>query len=272
MDEETTSEVVEQTPSAPETPAQAEPSQASADLSAGFNKVRGIEPPAEVDQEPGPSADELRDVVAKMPEIEQIKGQSADELRKIHGKIGELNQRLQALAAAPTAANSEAAKAARQKLTDEYPELAETILPLMSGGVSQDQVAQAVKEQISAAVAESNQKIEQLQAQVRLTRAHPDWEEVPQSAAYQAWLPTLQPTVREELLNSWDANLVSKRLSEFKEWKTNVFTKRQTQQAKLAAAIPPSGVPGRANSKVPDSAGLAAGFNRVRRPLGRVTL
>lgn len=261
-------EQVEQTQARPSDPVQ---EQAAADMSAGFNKVRGAqtdEPTQAVDptpptQKPGLSDDELRSLVAKMPELDAFKGQTAQEMQKLHGKLGEFNRTLQAMQQAPSAANSDAAKAARQKLTDEYPELAETILPLIVEGrssVSQEQIGQLVKGQVDASMAEARQET----AAFLLSQAHPDWQTVRTTDAYKAWLPTLKDEDRQEFLNTWDPGLVSTKLAEFKKWRDDSFSKTREKQTRLTQAIPPAGVPGRAGQKLPDSAGLSVGFNRVR--------
>lgn len=235
--------------------------QAASDLSAGFNKVRGKaedepvpdQPPAE---KPGMSDDELRALVAKMPELDAFRGQTAQEMQRLHGKLGEFNRTLQALQQAPSAANSEAVKAARQKLTDEYPELAETILPLIGSGGG----GGVTSEQLEALRSETRQQT----AAFLLSQAHPDWQTVRATDAYKAWLPTLKEAERAEFLSTWDPGLVSARLSEFKQWRSDTFAKKHEKQTRLTQAIPPTGVPGRAGQKLPDSAGLSVGFNRVR--------
>lgn len=278
---------VEQTidPQTTEVPA-ADPVQAQVEssMSAGFNKVRGIKdetaaaaPVAAVVEEPAPPAekpaltdDELRAMVAKMPELDAFRGQTATEMQKMHGKIGEFNRTLQALQQAPTATNSAAAQAARKKLTEEYPELADSILPLLEGrsGVSQEHVGTLVKDQVGASMAEIRQET----AEFLLTQTHPDWRSVRTTDAYKAWLPTLPEAQRAEFLSTWDPGLVSTKLSEFKKWRDDSFTKTREKQTRLTQAIPPTGVPGRAGQKLPDSAGLSVGFNRVRKGLSRATM
>ncbi len=283
MNEET---VVEQAEQQPE---QATPEQVSSDMGAGFNKVRGIEgpakadtdetPPAEVEPEPQAeeppepqalSQEELRAALAKLNELEQFRGQTAAETQKLHGKIGELNRTLQNARTSPTAANSEAHKAALQKLTSEYPELAETLAPLFDGraaaSVSTEQIQQIVQEQVGAVRAETNQTIQQLQAQINLTKAHPDWETIPSTPEYQKWF-TAQPAEFQKQFNeTWDTNFVARGLSEFKKWKSTTYAKAREKQARLDGAVTPTGVPGRGQAKLPDTAGMSIGFNRVRKP------
>lgn len=272
-------------------PEQATPEQVSSDMSAGFNKVRGITveepakaatdetPPAEletqqqVEDPPEPQAlsqEELRAALAKLNDLEQFRGQTAAETQKLHGKIGELNRTLQNVQASPTAANSEAHKAALAKLTNEYPELAETLAPLFEGRtattVPTEQIQQIVQEQVGAVRAETQQTIQQLQAQITLTRAHPDWESIPSTPEYQKWF-TAQPAEFQKQFNeTWDTNFVAKGLSEFKKWKSTTYAKTREKQARLDGAVTPTGVPGRGQAKLPDTAGLSAGFNRVRKP------
>ena len=267
--------------------------QASASLSAGFNKVRGTtdeaaeikaaepgnEPPAEVELESDSndapeieplSQDELRAALAKLPELEQFKGLTAGELQKLHGKMGEFNRTLQNLQTSGKPANSAAHKAALQKLTDEYPELAETMAPLFEAagsgpGVSTEQISEIVKQQVGQAQAETTKTIAELRAQMALTKAHPDWEDLPSTPAYAQWMKSRPAEFQQEFNNTWDTGFVAKGLTEFKKWRDTTYAKQQTKQARLAGAVTPTGVPSRTQGRLPDSAGLSAGFNRVRK-------
>lgn len=268
------------------------PEVVSASLSAGFNKVRGIEaeeqdkpaavetPPAEVEppqaaepaQEPMVEAltpEEMRAALAKLPELEQFKGMTSQELQKLHGKMGEFNRTLQSLRAAGNPANSEAHKAAMQKFTSEYPDLAEIVTPLFQGvgggGVSTEEITRIVDERVGQVKAETTQTIEQLRAELALTEQHPDWKTVINTPEYQAWLASRPETFRSEFLNTWDHGFVAKGLTEFKTWRSTTYKQQEAKQRRLAGAVTPTGVPSRTPGRIPDSKGLSAGFNRVRR-------
>lgn len=267
------------------------PEQVQADMSAGFNKVRGnaaatedaakaadtddsqAAPPAELEPEPIPepvalTQDELRAALAKVAELDAFRGQSATETQKLHGKIGELNRTLQAVQSAPTAANSEAHKAALQKLTDEYPELAETLTPLFGagsgGGVSKDAIAQIVQEQVGQIKAETTQTIGQLRTELSIAISHPDYKQIGATPEHQKWLATKPADFQKAYLASWDPDFISESLTEFKTWKNTTYAKEKERTARLEGAVRPAGVPGRSQAKLPDSAGLSTGFNRVR--------
>lgn len=255
----------------------------SASLSAGFNKVRGIEepekaetPPAEIDpvedepqsQVEALTPEEMRAALAKISDLEQSKGMTASELQKMHGKMGEFNRTLQNLHAAGKPANSEAHKAAMQKLASEYPELAEIVSPLLQGsggGVSTDEITRIVDERVGQVKAETTQTIEELRAELSLTQAHPDWNLVLTTPEYQTWLASRPEDFRKEFNATWDTSFVAKGLSEFKSWRDTTYKQQQTKQRRLAGAVTPTGVPSRSQGRIPDSAGLSAGFNRVRR-------
>lgn len=276
MNEELATETVDQAQQPAVQPAE----QAQADMSAGFNKVRGITPdepakaepvqaaveetpPAEVEEPEKPqppTQDQLR------AELEQFRGQTAAETQKLHGKIGELNRTLQAFQAAPTPANSQAHKAALEKLTAEYPELAETLGPLFGGAsVPTEVIQQIVQEQVGQIKAETTQTITQLRAEISLAKAHPDYEEVAQTPEYAKWLASKPADYQKAFNTSWDPKFISTGLTEFKTWKSTVYAKEQQRQARLEGAVTPTGVPNRSQAKLPDSAGLSAGFNRVRK-------
>lgn len=255
---------------------------ADAGLSAGFNKVRGTteeatpvavqeEPPAaEPEPEPVPeplSQDELRAAISKLPDLEQFKGQTATDLQKLHGKIGEFNRTLQSLQAAPSAVTGEAHKAALQKLTDEYPELAQTIAPLFEGrgGVSTEQIGEMVQQQVGQIKADTQQTISELKAQIKLTKAHPDWEDIPATPEYTLWMKTKTPEFQKEFNETWDTGFVATSLTEFKTWRDTTYAKTKEKQTRLEGAVTPAGVPSRSQGRIPDTAGLSAGFRRVRK-------
>lgn len=257
--------------------------QAASDLRAGFNRVRGITdetaekavvevaPPAEVEPVVEPlSQDELRAAMSKLPELEQFKGHTAEEMRKLHGKMGEFNQRLQQFQAAPTAANSEAQKEAMQRLSEDYPELAQAMKPLFEGrsgpSVSQEQVAAIVREQVGQAQAQTTQTITELRAELELTTAHPDWKSALNTPEFAKWMATKPADYQAMATSSWDINgVVAPALTEFKAWKNTTYVKSREKQARLEAAATPTGVPSRTQAKLPDSAGLNVGFNRIRK-------
>lgn len=264
--------------------------EASASLAAGFNKVRGIddetppaaqvetEPPAEVEAaQPDPepvvealSPEEMRKALAKLSELEQSKGMTAQEMQKLHGKMGELNRTLLNLQAAGKPANSEAHKAAMQRLASEFPELAETIAPLFQetgggAGVSADDITRIVDERVGQVKAETTKTISELRAELDLTEKHPDWKMVCNTPEYQAWLQSQPEAFRQEFLATWDIGMVSDGLTKFKTWRDTTYKQQQTKQRRLAGAVTPTGVPSPGQRRLPDTAGLSAGFNRVRR-------
>lgn len=261
--------------------------EASASLAAGFNKVRGIEdeapevavdtPPAAVEQaQPDPepavealSPEEMRSALAKLPELEQFKGLTSQELQKLHGKMGEFNRTLQNLQAAGKPANSEAHKAAMQKLSSEFPELAETIAPLFQGsggsGVSTDDITRIVDERVGQVKAETTKTIEELRAELDLTERHPDWKRVRSTPEFEAWLKSKPEQFRTEFLSTWDTGVVANGLTDFKAWRDTTYKQQQTKQRRLSGAVTPTGVPSPGQRRLPDTAGLSTGFNRVRR-------
>lgn len=76
-----------------------------------------------------------------------------------------------------------------------------------------------------------------------LTRVHPDWKDVAQSPDFSQWAQsTLTPQQFHELNNSWDADLVSSRLSEFKAHRDKQHKAAQAVHGRAAAAVVHRGI------------------------------
>lgn len=246
--------------------------QQSDSLAAGFNRVRGIE---ETPHTPEATQQELRQVddqpaeepapeqILEPSEVAALREQLERDLSKVHGKIGEINKHVIGLQR-QTGADNEQRKVALGKLRDDYPELADSIEPLLSGGgISQEQITQMVNEQLAA----ERDQLTKAIAQAKLTAKHPDWEEVKASREFNEWFNAKPEDERQAVSSTWDSGAVSKLFTDFKGHQAAIQAQERSKQAKLAGAATPRGAPSTAarQSRVPDSAGLAAGFNRVRR-------
>lgn len=76
-----------------------------------------------------------------------------------------------------------------------------------------------------------------------LTRVHPDWKDVAQSPDFSKWAQsTLTPQQFHELNNSWDADLVSSRLTEFKAHRDKQNKAAQAVHGRAAAAVVHRGI------------------------------
>ena len=273
--------------------------EASVSLSAGFNKVRGIEaeetmpeqkpdaiaePTPESTPEPSPQpTPEPTPAPEPSPDDEEIlpgitKGRAKELLAKVPsqekaisslaGRVGELVRALKqnqpAQADGSPARKADAPKLARTGT--EYPELAESLAEDLAALLPQSQDPKAVEELVQARLQEALAKRDQEQAEKELRREHKDWKDVVVSADFKLWLQGQPEDKQEEFASTWDPDVVGGYLSQFKTHRESLAKRRQHTSARLEGAVVPRGDGGAATSKLPDSAGLSAGFHKVRRP------
>lgn len=256
-------------------------------LAQGFNSVRGIAPPTEtpatkaeevtespvetVAEAPAPAVlaglteEQVKSLLAKVSSVDQLQG----EIRRLHGKIGELNGKL-TQHPAPAAKPADAPDTTESDLLED-PDFAE-----ISKGVER-RIAKAVAEvrqsipagvDVAAAIAQETARVRQELAEEALEERHEGWKDTVRSDDFALWMQTKAESVRNELASSNSPRVVSKALDEFKAWKESTVSKKQNNRDRLAAAVTPQGTTVRSGPSVlPDSAGLAAGFARVR-PIG----
>lgn len=265
---------------------------ATTSMSAGFNKVRGIEevPPTETPQPtpeptqepvatpeptpepvtedeeifPGMTKSQVKEILSKVPDLEK-------QNRRLNGKIGELVgiiKQNQSAAAQPGSEGAPARKLqadALKRLHAEYPDLADALSEdlgaLMPTQSDPKQVEELVSTRVKAALEERDQK----QAAKDLKREHKDWESVVVSADFKLWMQGKPEAEQEEFASTWDADVVSGYLTQFKTHRESLAKQGQRKTARLEGAVVPKGDGGAATSKLPDSAGLRAGFLKVRR-------
>lgn len=273
--------------------------EASVSLSAGFNKVRGIEaeettpeqkpdaiaePTPESTPEPSPQhTPEPTPAPEPSPDDEEIfpgitKGRAKELLAKVPsqekaisslaGKVGELVRTLKqnqpAQADGAPARKADAPKLARTGT--EYPELAESLAEDLAALLPQSQDPKAVEALVQARLQEALAKRDQEQAEKELRREHKDWKDVVVSADFKLWMQGQPEDKQEEFASTWDPDVVGGYLSQFKTHRESLAKRRQHTSARLEGAVVPRGDGGAATSKLPDSAGLSAGFHKVRRP------
>lgn len=251
----------------------------SASLNAGFSKVRGEETPpakepeAKVVEEVVP-VEEAEPEVAQAPapepdEIEKFKGETTKSIEKIYGKFGEIQRTIQQLQAKPVASEPVDNTEAVAKMKEEFPELAELLIPVIAGrSVPSTNVDEVVNQRVSEALKQQELVIEQR----LLRRDHPDVREVLASERFTEWMRVQPETKQKELSTTRDSDVLSQGLTEFKKWRDAADTTAKAaseahrrKQARLEGAITPTGVPVSRPSKLPDEAGLSVGFNRVRK-------
>lgn len=262
--------------------------EAATSMSAGFNKVRGIEetPPTETpaqepkhepvatpeptpepvieDEEmfPGMTKSQVKDILSRVPDLEK-------QNRRLNGKIGELVGIIKQTQPAAVQPGSDGAPArklqadALKRLHAEYPDLADALSEDLGALMPNDpkQVEDMVSTRLQAALEERDQK----QAVKDLKREHKDWETVVVSPDFKLWKNGLSEAQQEEFDSTWDADVVAGYITQFKTHRESLARQGQRKTARLEGAVVPKGDGGAATSKLPDSAGLRAGFLKVRR-------
>ena len=248
---------------APNTDAPTEAPDAEAAFAAGFSNEEPVkEPPAE----PAPqtvvlTAEELADLKAKAAEIDKLK----EREQRIYGTLGSLKQSIDQLRnqPRPSATAVQVTKANLSKLSEMFPEMADALAQdlngvLHTGSVDPAQFEQAVENRLN----ERLQQTQQMFETKVLSVVHPDWRQIVPSEDFQRWKQNLPEEVRTELDNSWDAEFIGSKLSEFKDWKGKATQGQQAKQRRLEAAITPRG-----NAQMPaptEDDAFLMGFKKAR--------
>lgn len=268
-----------------QTPAEHEAAEELA-FAEAFNSERGEAEPAETATEEAPPAEEevapadevapaeAEPVVAGRPVIaglteEQVTqalarvSQQQNTIDKLGGRIGQLMQQVEALKSKPsTVGERQQFNLKLEKLGNAFPELAELLREdfkeLTPGEAVPAQAAPPsfTAEDVDAIV---NQKLTQFQVQQELgfeVKAlgitHPDWEQVIRTPQFALWRDNVIPDGKE-LMESENAQFISVRLTQFKDWVKNTTVtppspqvttqpvQQRQQNQRLANAVIPRG-------------------------------
>jgi hypothetical protein len=226
-------------------------------------------PEPAVAPEPEPSKPLTKDDLEAI--IAATKQETRQEMQALHdrvfGKFGELKQKIDAMKSSTGGLSAKA----REKLTDQFPELAsmlfddepepEPVIPATSTPV----------QPASSAVTEDNWQADPLKlVEMRLlTRDHSDWKQVVVSQEFNSWRQTaLAPADNAKLDEAWDADFVSAKITEFKAWQAAQAKKAaddKKKQERLDAAITPRGNPRAGTSSLDDNdeeAAMEAAFKQ----------
>ena len=159
-----------------------------------------------------------------MAAIEAAKTESKAEISKMHdrvfGKIGDLQQRIDTIRA-----TANISPKAKEKLAIEFPELAQMLFddePIPTQLPRQDVVAEPVVPQVDVDELVSKKLDETTKSFEKriLKRDHPDWEAQVETPEFATWRESvLSPEDAATLSETWDADFISAKLTEFKEWK-----------------------------------------------------
>lgn len=281
-----------------------------ADLVSGFSEVTGQEPVAP--EEPKPEGDAIEAAQAELDEPAPSQEPQAPEpapwaadlgalrtqfesfektVRNIAGNVGGLKSQLQKLSALPqgTPAAENAQKiveeAIKEHISNEFPELGESLVKSMTKIVSSLVVSAAPASQVDADAIETR-----VMARVErraLERAHPKWEDelalrdeagelvldpegkrLP-SPAFKEWFATKDQEFQRTFLETVDSEFLIPAIAEFKEYRAGKAGKTApaeepargatevaastpapgpavaSKQRRLAAAVTPSGLGGK---------------------------
>lgn len=231
-------------------------------MQAGFNAARGIEEPPAPEPEPpkliaGYTEEQIKELVSTVDAMKQRES-------KIFGSMGALRQTIDSLKSQPQASapsvNWSADKLKR--MSAEFPELA-AILAEDLNGMSVSSGNPNIEQLIDTRVKSSLDKSSQAYEAKLLTVQHRDWRQVVASDDFVGWKESLAPEEKAELDNSWDAEFIGGKLSQFKDWKAKTSQSKQTNQRRLEAAITPKGgASGKPAST--DADAFLSGFKSVR--------
>jgi hypothetical protein len=260
---------------------------AMASMMAGYNKTARAEPaPAEVSTEPPaePENTEVANQAPPEPEPEQEQEPTvvslADELkafkakvassssdpetvRKLHGEIGNINRTLKQLQAAPKVeaapVEDELTAALKAAEESEFPELTAPLVKAMRAMLAKQDSTKQDPANIDEHVTKAVSKIRERDAIEALAEEHPDFETVRETPEFKAWEKTKAPEFQQRLRTTWNAAVVAKGLTEFKD----SLKAKQKKQDRLAAAVVTPGASQQAKpSTLPDEEGLLVGYNK----------
>jgi len=194
--------------------------------------------------EPAEHAEETQEAPAAIPAaftIEDLKAmldsQQAENVKtrdRMFGKMGEMQQKIDSARSSVSGFSPKA----RERLEADFPELAEM---LFDGG---GEPAAEYQYEPQEDKADKDDKARQARELRFLGREHKDWQAVVASPEFVQWRDQiLAPESAMELDSTWDSEVISDRLAEFKTWKATAAKKQQDNASRLESAITPRGMP-----------------------------
>lgn len=175
----------------------------------------------------------------KLAEIDRLRVISD----KVSGRIGSLYQTVDALrklqqstAAVTPSVPPQEVEASMKELEEDYPELAQSLLPILKGLATQRPASEPTP-------AEPIFRLDPVEAKKdELTLLHEDWQDIVQTPQFKAWKEALPPARRRIAEESWSVPAVAQILDEYKaSRKRPPENRKESRTSRLAAAITPSG-------------------------------
>jgi hypothetical protein len=279
---------------APAEPSAAAPADTADVQPAAATPLADSVPPSASTPDPEPAPDPQAAPAAASPEavlrteLEDLKAQvkalkdggaDAATVRKMHGDIGEINRTLQQLrAGAPVGEKLTAALKRAEAVAEEYPDIAAPLVDAIKA--FQEQVHTPAPAQAAPATPDPQpqepthaQPAEERDANgytaveraaiEALNEVHPDRFTIKASPEYQAWFATWKtPEYREKVNTSWNPAVVAEPFTAFK---AHLAARKKTND-RLDAAVQPQGTAQTPQSStIPDEAGFARGYAKVKR-------
>lgn len=201
------------------------------------------------DEEAAPSVPTLTpEEIAAFRESASKVTEFQGELRKVHGRIGALNDQLHQKLEAKKAEGEPAVLTAPEmkRMKEQFPELAgEMGADIAEAMASMRSLTPEAIQKISDERYEARRQDERM---AEVLEEHPDFIEVINTADFARWTGTLTESEKARVNTSKAPAFVSKTISTFKAWHAGEAEKqrlsdesKQKSQARLKAAIPPTG-------------------------------
>lgn len=271
-----------------------------------FNTERGeAHEPAPPAEEVPPPAEEVSPPAEEVPPVETesaapavIAGlteeqvaaalarvsQQQSTIDKLGGRLGALMQQVEKLKEQPrTAAEQRSFDLKLERLQESFPELAEMLREDLKGFTGtpgpageQQQVQTFTAEDVDKIVTSKLQTFQRQQEigfEVRaLGAAHPDWQDVIKTPQFALWRDNVIAD-GNELMSSENAQFISRKLTEFKDWVKSTTSPTHQQapapaprqtNTRLANAVLPKGVTTPVVGPVTEEDAFASAFNKER--------
>ncbi len=190
----------------------------------------------------GLTEDEIREGIQNAGKIEELRKELRKSHDRVYGHIGQLVQeRIDKISAALPATIS---PQAREKMVEEFPELAEIMFdsPEAVPGVATkalppepvpENVGQTIEEIVAKATDDQSKKFE-----LRLLRQeHSDYKQIIETEGWKEFVKTLSDFDQKQIETNYEFDFCSAKLTDFKK----VRDEKQKKQDRLNSAITPKG-------------------------------
>ena len=204
----------------------------------------GEKTPAQERATPEPTLAELK---AEIEKLSEFRTNVEARLQQAFGKVGDINSLVRQLQQSRQSGGKPLKlDGGLKRLSAEFPELAKFLQDDLSevfqgftgaSGPSSEEIGVLLAPRFQETLSEVDQRVERR----LLKRDHPDWEKVVGSPEFAQWkTDVLAPEQATALDNSWDADFIGSRLTEFKTWQQARRVKQQERQRRLEEAITPA--------------------------------